>query len=151
MENEDDYGQLTVVRRLGDIGIGHPGTKGFDMNPVFNTPNNKEIAIPPTFKEVIVKMRPEIADIVSVGYREQLAYDPANFSPRHLYLVGVDLYFENIGDVKLSKKEYGKEIMDYFKMTYGSDMEFISFHVQSLIFPPEKTNKEKFLELFEKV
>jgi hypothetical protein len=52
--------------------------------------------------------------------------------------------------MKKSKNEYGKEIGDYFKMTYGSEFDFISFHVQSFIFPPEKTTKDKFFELFGK-
>jgi hypothetical protein len=30
------------------------------------------------------------------------------------------------------------------------EIDFISFHVQSFVFPPEKTNKKKFLELFGK-
>ena len=95
-------------------------------------------------------MCPEIVDIVSAGYREQIVYDPNNFEPVYRYLVGVDLYFDNHNGMKKSKNEYGKEIGDYFKMTYGSEFDFISFHVQSFIFPPEKTTKDKFFELFGK-
>jgi hypothetical protein len=143
MENENDviYNQLVndyVVRR--------------EVEPTFNEfPDNKEIVIPPTFKDVVVKMCPEILNIVSVGYREQTMYNPMNFEPEYKYLVGVDLYFDNHNGMKKSKNEYGKEIGDYFKMTYGSEMDFVSFHVQSFIFPPEKTTKDKFFELFGKV
>ena len=143
MENENDviYNQLIndyVVRR--------------EIEPTFNEfPDNKEIVIPPTFKDVVVKMCPEISNIVSVGYREQTMYNPMNFEPEYKYLVGVDLYFDNHNGMKKSKNEYGKEIGDYFKMTYGSEFDFISFHVQSFIFPPEKTTKDKFFELFGKV
>jgi hypothetical protein len=120
--------------------------------PTFNEfPDNKEIVIPSTFKDVVVKMCPEILNIVSVGYREQTVYDPMTFDPLYKYLVGVDLYFDNHNGMKKSKHEYGKEIDDYFKMTYGSEFDFISFHVQSFIFPPEKTTKDKFFELFGKV
>ena len=45
------------------------------------------------------------------------------------------------------KKEYGEQLNDYFKMTYDG-MDFVSFHVQSFIFPPEKTNEDKFFEVF---
>jgi hypothetical protein len=143
MENENDviYNQLVndyVVRR--------------EVEPTFNEfPDNKEIVIPPTFKDVVVKMCPEILNIVSVGYREQTMYNPMNFEPEYKYLVGVDLYFDNHNGMKKSKNEYGKEIGDYFKMTYGCEFDFISFHVQSFIFPPEKTTKDKFFELFGKV
>ncbi len=42
-----------------------------------------------------------------------------------------------------------KLITDYFKMTY-SELDFVTFHVRSFIFPPEKTNEDKFFELFGK-
>jgi hypothetical protein len=143
MENEDDYG--IVVNADGEI-------RKIVVEPDFNgSPDNKNIVIPPTFKDVVVKMCPEILNIVSVGYREQTVYNPMNFEPVYKYLVGVDLYFDNHNGMKKSKHEYSKEIDDYFKMTYGSEMNFISFHVQSFIFPPEKTTKDKFFELFGKV
>ena len=146
MENEDDVIYNQLVNRYGaQAGIVPP-------DPDFNGhPDDKEIVIPSTFKDVVVKMCPEILNIVSVGYREQTMYDPMNFEPVYKYLVGVDLYFDNHNGMKKSKNEYGKEIGDYFKMTYGSEMDFISFHVQSFIFPPEKTTKDKFFELFGKV
>lgn len=141
MENEDDYG----------IGINPYREIRTKVEPDFNgSPDNKEIVIPPTFKDVVVKMCPEIVDVVSNGYREHMVYNPMNFEPVYTYLVGVDLYFDNKWDMKKSKSEYGKVFNDYFKMTY-SDMDYITFHVRSFIFPPEKTNKDKFFELFGKV
>ena len=115
------------------------------------SPNDKKIEVPDTLKVVILKMCPEIINIVSTGYREQTVYDPTNFEPIYKYLVGVDIHFGSHDGMKKSKHEYSKEIDDYFKLTYGSEMGFVSFHVQSFIFPPEKTNKDKFFELFEKV
>lgn len=143
MENENDYADL-----VGDYrGYGISNVK---VEPDFNgSPDNKDIVIPPTFKDVVVKMCPEIVDIVSMGYREHMVYNPMNFEPVYTYLVGVDLYFDNHNGMKKSKNEYGKELNDYFKMTY-SDMDYITFHVQSFIFPPEKSNKDKFFELFGK-
>ena len=149
METEDDnlygqlaaYGQPCVVNRVGEIG---------NVEPSFNDhPNDKDIIIPPTFKDVVMKMCPEIVDVVSNGYREHMVYNPMNFEPVYTYVVGVDLYFDNKWDMKKSKSEYGKVFNDYFKMTY-SDMDYITFHVRSFIFPPEKTNKDKFFELFGK-
>jgi hypothetical protein len=157
MENEDDlnygiYGQIPsisrVVERLGEIG--YTGRSGADGDPDFDLTNNEEIIIPERFKEVVIKMCPEIKDIVSVGYREQSMYNPTDFSPVYKYLVGIDIYFDDYNGMKKSKDEYGKEIGDYFRMTYGSEMEFVSFHVQSFIFPPERTNKDKFFEMFGK-
>lgn len=115
------------------------------------SPNDKKIEVPYTLKVVILKMCPEIVNIVSTGYREQTVYDPASFEPIYKYLVGVDVYFDCHNGMKKSKHEYSKVIDEYFKMTYGSEMDFVSFHVQSFIFPPEKNNKDKFFELFEKV
>jgi len=147
METEDDYSYNNVINRYEEIDRIIPLPE-----PTFNEfPDNKEIGIPPKFKEVILKMCPEIKDIVSVGYRETAMYCPTTFHPIKNFLVGVDLYFEETNGMKKSKKEYGEEIGDYFRMTYGSEMDFISFHVQSFIFPPERTNKDKFFELFGKV
>jgi hypothetical protein len=144
METEDDdlYDQL-----INQYGI----QARITAEPIVNDfPDNKEIDIPTKFKEVILKMCPEIKDVVSVGYREQSMYNPMDFSPVYKYLVGVDVYFDEYNGMKKSKNEYGKEFNDYLKMTYGSEMEFITFHVQSFIFPPERTNKDKFFELFGK-
>jgi hypothetical protein len=146
MENEDDNLYTQLVNQYGvSSRIAIP-------DPTFNEfSDNKEIDIPEKLKDVVKKMCPEIKDIVSIGYREQTMYNPYNFEPVTKYLVGIDVYFDEHNNMKKSKDEYGKEFNDYFKMTYGSEMEFITFHVQSFIFPPEKTNKGKFFELFGKV
>jgi hypothetical protein len=151
METEDDNSYYNVINRYEEIGvIINPNPNRIDT--AFNEfSNNKEIDIPEKLKDVVKKMCPEIVDIVSIGYREQTVYDPNNFEPVTKYLVGVDIYFDEHNGMKKSKNEYSKEIDDYFKMTYGSEMEFITFHVQSFIFPPEKNNKDKFFELFGKV
>ena len=154
MENENDldygiFGQPIVsriVERLGEIG--YTGGSGVEGEPGFDSLNNEGIVIPERFKDVVIKMCPEIKDIVSVGYREQQMYNPTDFSPVYKYLVGIDIYFDDYNGMKKSKDEYGTEIGDYFRMTYGSEMEFVSFHVQSFIFPPERTNKDKFFEMF---
>jgi hypothetical protein len=119
-----------------------------ELQPDFNsTPQSKPIVIPENFKIVVLKMCPEIKDIVSVGYRNNKMYEAMTFNPVYNYLVGVDLYFDEKYGMKKSKKEYGDELTDYFKMTYDG-MDFVSFHVQSFIFPPEKTNEDKFFEVF---
>jgi hypothetical protein len=156
MENEDDfnygiYGQPAIISRVVDrLGeLGHYGTSGNAIDPNdFESPHNKEISIPETFKDVLLKLCPEIKDVVSIGYRENAVYDPNTFNPIYKYLVGVDIYFDNHYGMKKSKHEYGTLFNDYFKMTY-SDIDYVTFHVQSFIFPPEKSNREKFLELFE--
>ena len=151
METEDDNSYYNVINRYEEMGgIINPISNRVDA--AFNEfPDNKEIDVPEKLKDVVKKMCPEIVDIVSIGYREQTMYNPNNFEPVTKYLVGVDIYFDEHNGMKKSKNEYSKEIDDYFRMTYGSEMDFITFHVQSFIFPPEKNNKDKFFELFGKV
>jgi len=144
METEDSlYGppQINVlpVRVYGVI--------SGNVEPDFNNPNQKDIEIPKTFKDVVIKIFPEIQDVVSSGYRENVMYSPETFDPIKKYLVGIDLYFDDKSGMKKTKNDYGKEITNYFKMTY-SDLDFITFHVRSFIFPPEKTNEDKFFEIF---
>ena len=151
METEDDNSYYNVINRYEEMG-GIINPISYRVDAAFNDfSNNKEIDVPEKLKDVVKKMCPEIKDIVSAGYREQTVYDPNNFEPVTKYLVGVDIYFDEHNGMKKSKNEYSKEIDDYFRMTYGSEMEFITFHVQSFIFPPEKNNKDKFFELFGKV
>jgi hypothetical protein len=149
MENEDN---IINLANFYDGPYGGVPSRIATPQPTFNEfPDNKEIDVPEKLKDVVKKMCPEIKDIVSVGYREQSVYDPTTFNPIYKYLVGIDIYFDDYNGMKKSKDEYGKEFNDYLKMTYGSEMEFVSFHVQSFIFPPERTNKDKFFELFGKV
>jgi hypothetical protein len=158
MENEDDlnygiYGQRVTITPIGDrlAEIGHYGTSGNAVDPDnFESPYNRPIEIPKTFKDVVIKMFPEIQDVVSAGYRETVMYSPDTFDQIKKYLVGVDIYFDETNGMKKSKDEYGILFNDYFKMTY-SELDFVTFHVRSFIFPPEKTNEEKFFEVFGKV
>ena len=108
---------------------------------------NEHIRIPKTFLNVILKTFPEFEDVKTIGYSENKIIDPNNFTPIFKYLVGVDIYFnEPHGNLK-SKEDYQSHINDYFIMTYP-EIDFVTFQVQSLIIPPEKTNREKFIELF---
>jgi len=147
MENED------YIINLADfyghhIGNGVTEFRNSKPDPDFNgDPYTKPIVIPQIFKEVVLKMCPDIKDIVSVGYRDIKVYNPETFDPVFRYLVGVDLYFDEKSCMGKPKKEYNDELNDFFKMTYDG-MSFVSFHVRSYIFPPEKTNEDKFFEVF---
>ena len=142
METEND------IINLADFYVDNPyggnGTVSTIARPEpdFNAhPYNKQIIIPETFKNVILKICPEIIKVNSNGYRETTMYNPENFEPIKKYLVGVDLYFDEKNGMKKSKTEYGDLFNDYFKMTY-SDLDFVTFHVRSFIFPPEKSNED---------
>jgi DNA mismatch repair ATPase MutS len=149
METDDDNSYNTVINRYEEMGV-IINPMSIRTDPTFNEfPDNKEIDIPEKLKDVVKKMCPEIMDIVSVGYRETVMYSPDTFDQIKKYLVGIDLYFDDKYGMKKSKNDYGKELTDYFKMTYG-ELDFVTFHVRSFIFPPEKTNEEKFFEVFGK-
>jgi len=145
MENEDDI--YNTISAFTDP-YARRSTSGI-VEPSFDGPYHKEIDIPETLKDVILKLCPEIIDVKSNGYRETVMYDPMTFDPIKKYLVGVDLLFDERNGMKKSKNEYGNLFNDYFKMTY-SDLDFVTFHVRSFIFPPEKSNEDKFFELFGK-
>lgn len=142
MENEDNLFD-ELVNTYGDynyanIAPSYPNYSDFE--------SRRKIELPKTFKDVIMKLCPEIRDVVTSGYRETTSYNPMNFEPIKRYLVGIDMYFDDMNNVK-TKQEYSNLMDTYFIMTF-SDMDFISFHVRSFIFPPEKSNEEKFFELF---
>ena len=76
METEDDfnlgiYGQPAVITRVVDR-LGIYGTSGNAIDPNdFGSSHNKDISIPETFKDVLLRLCPEIKDVVSIGYREK--------------------------------------------------------------------------------
>jgi hypothetical protein len=150
METEDNIINLADFYGVNNPYGGATTIRISEPEPDFNGNRyNKPIVIPETFKNVILKICPEIIDFNSSGYRETVMYNPENFEPIKKYLVGVDLYFDEKNGMKKSKNEYGNLFNDYFKMTYN-DLDFVTFHVRSFIFPPEKTNEEKFFEVFGK-
>ena len=148
METEDNIMTLADFYANNTYGGVDTNIRIAKPEPDFNAhPYNKQIIIPETFKNVILKICPEIIKVNSNGYRETTMYNPENFEPIKKYLVGVDLYFDEKNGMKKSKTEYGDLFNDYFKMTY-SDLDFVTFHVRSFIFPPEKSNEDKFFEIF---
>lgn len=110
----------------------------------------RDIEIPERFNKVILKLCPEIREVVTIGYKSTSVYNPTNFEPIWKFLVAINLFFNENDIPKGGKEHYETLFNDYFKMTYGVEMDFISFKVESLIVPPVKTNEDKFFELFKK-
>ena len=109
-----------------------------------------EIEIPERFNTVILKLCPEIREIVTIGYKGNTVYNHVNFEPLWKFLVGINVFFNEDDIPKGDKSHYEGLFNDYFKMTYGSEMDFVTFKVESMIVPPVKTNEDKFFELFKK-
>jgi hypothetical protein len=108
------------------------------------------IELPDNFKTVIMKLHPEIEDVVIVNYDVQKKYNPIDFNPISYFMINLKVNFNQDNIPKGPKEFYNESFTDLFKMTYGGEMDFISFKVESLIVPPEKTNQHKFFELFKK-
>jgi hypothetical protein len=142
-ENNDDYYEIPngLVRR----GVSET-TIGFKDSYM----NVCEIEIPERFNTVILKLCPEIREIVTIGYKGNSVYNPVNFEPLWKFLVGINIFFNENDMPKGDKSYYEGLFNDYFKMTYGSEMDFVTFKVESMIVPPVKTNEDKFFELFKK-
>ena len=109
-----------------------------------------DIELPDNFRKVIMKLHPEIADVVIDNYETQKKYNPMDFSPESFFEVNLSVYFNQDDIPKGPKEFYTNSFTDLFKMTYGGEMDFIYLKVLSLIVPPEKTNDDKFYELFRK-
>jgi hypothetical protein len=127
-------------------------------NDVYEAPINMKdlyinecaIEIPESFNTVVLKLCPEIREIITVGYKSYSVYNPINFKPNFKFLVGINIFFNDNNRLQGDKTHYESLINNYFKMTYGGEMDFITFKVESFIIPPEKTNEDKFFELFKK-
>lgn len=112
--------------------------------------NECEIEIPESFNTVVLKLCPEIREIVTVGYKSTGMYSAITFKPIFKFLVGINIFFNENNTPQGDKTHYETLVNDYFIMTYGGEMDFITFKVESFIIPPEKTNEDKFFELFKK-
>ena len=112
--------------------------------------NECEIEIPKTFNVIILKLCPEIREIVTVGYKSTSMYNAITFEPIFKFLVGINVFFNENNVPQGDKSHYEKLFNDYLVMTYGGEMNFITFKVESFIIPPAKTNQDKFFELFKK-
>jgi hypothetical protein len=94
------------------------------------------INIPDVFIDVIKRFCPEIDNITPINAHEK--YDS--------FRIYVDIEVNRTDNIK-SKTEYGELFRVYLKTTYP-DCEFIKFDVNSVVLPKNKTNREKFMEIF---
>lgn len=109
-----------------------------------------EIEIPSDFKRVITKLHPEVRDVETEGFKVVKKYDATTFDPLNYFEVGVKLFFGQDEIPKGNKEYYKKLFEEMFVMTYGLEMDFVSFRIVSLVVPPVKSNEEKFVEIFAK-
>ena len=157
MENEEYRNDITLPRYYADImGVGGLTDVCGSNSGITNvrTPDNdyfRDIALPETYVNIILKKCSEISHITSVGYRETKMYCPQTFNLIKNFIIGINISFknENVNKIKVDKKYYESILNDYFKITY-TKMDFVTFSVESLIIPPEESNEEKFFKLFKK-
>jgi hypothetical protein len=142
MEERDE---LTILDRL-------QGLQSMDYITVKrdNPSMIVDIELPSNFKTVIMKLHPEIQDVVADDCKDIKKYNPNTFDPVAYFQVGVKVFFPQDGVPKGNKEYYKKSFDELFIMTYGGEMDFVSFNVISLVVPPPKSNEEKFMELFGK-
>lgn len=155
MENadDDDNNLATMANRILSSSI----YGNYDWNEYSNydkklktISTNQDIELPPNFKTVIMKLHPEIKDVITDYFETRQVYDPNTFNPVNHFQVAVRIFINENEIPKGNKDFYKNSLKDLFIMTYGSEMDFITFIVTSIVIPPVKTNEEKFVELFGK-
>jgi len=108
------------------------------------------VTIPESLRVVVKKMMPEITLMGVARVEAYKKYNPANFDVIDEYIVKLRLTFDGgIRTLNGSNEYYGEEIDKLFHFTYP-DYEFVKFSVDEMDVRPEKTNYEKFIELFSK-
>jgi hypothetical protein len=111
---------------------------------------NQDIELPSNFKTVVMKLHPEVGDLVAEYFETKQIYNPETFNPVNHFQVAVRIFINENEIPKGNKDFYKNSLKDLFNMTYGSEMDFVTFIVTSIVIPPVKTNEEKFVELFGK-
>ena len=108
------------------------------------------VTIPESLRVVVKKMMPEITLMGVARVEAFKKYNPVNFDVIDEYIVKLRLTFDGgIRTLNGSNEYYGEEIDKLFHFTYP-DYEFVKFSVDEMDVRPEKTNYEKFIELFSK-
>jgi hypothetical protein len=103
--------------------------------------------IPDDFLTVVIKMNPEISNVEIVDVDTFKIINPLTFNLDERFQVLVNLHVKREYKLQGPRKTYSEILNNLFKYTY-SDHNFISFVVSQISYPPEKTNMEKFNELF---
>jgi len=119
------------------------------INKVFSGPTSF-VTIPESLRVVVNKMMPEITLMGVARVEAYKKYNPVNFDVIDEYIVKLRLTFDGgVRTLNGSNEYYGEEIDKLFHFTYP-DYEFVKFSVDEMDVRPEKTNYEKFMELFSK-
>ena len=153
MEERDDNSLVTMANRI----LSNSQYGNIDWNEYSNydkklktISTNQDIELPLNFRTVVMKLHPEIGDLVAEYFETKQIYDPNTFNPVNHFQVAVRIFINENEIPKGNKDFYKNSLKDLFNMTYGSEMDFVTFIVTSIVIPPVKTNEEKFVELFGK-
>jgi hypothetical protein len=153
MEERDDNSMVTMANRI----LSNSQYGNIDWNQYSNydkklktISTNQDIELPLNFKTVVMKLHPEIGDLVAEYFETKQIYDPNTFNPVNHFQVAVRIFINENEIPKGNKDFYKNSLKDLFNMTYGSEMDFVTFVVTCIVIPPVKTNEEKFVELFGK-
>ena len=153
MEERDDNNLATMANRI----LSNSQYGNIDWNQYSNydkklktISTNQDIELPSNFKTVVMKLHPEIGDLVAEYFETKQIYDPNTFNPVNHFQVAVRIFINENEIPKGNKDFYKNSLKDLFNMTYGSEMDFVTFIVTCIVIPPVKTNEEKFVELFGK-
>jgi len=153
MEERDDNSLVTMANRI----LSNSQYGNIDWNEYSNydkklktISTNQDIELPLNFRTVVMKLHPEIGDLVAEYFETKQIYDPNTFNPVNHFQVAVRIFINENEIPKGNKDFYKNSLKDLFNMTYGSEMDFVTFIVTCIVIPPVKTNEEKFVELFGK-
>lgn len=103
--------------------------------------------IPEEFLTVITKMNPEIYWVEYADFITQKLINCSTFNTDELIRINVNLHMNREHNLKGTVNTYSDILNNLFKYTYP-DYNFISFQVSKFSYPLEKTNMQKFHELF---
>lgn len=153
MEDRDDNNLATMSRMV----LSNSRYGNIDWNDYSNydkklktISTNQDIELPLNFRTVVMKLHPEIKDVVAEYFETKQIYNVTTFNPVNHFQVAVRVFINENEIPKGNKDFYKNSLKDLFNMTYGSEMDFVTFVVSSIVIPPVKTNEEKFVELFGK-
>jgi len=153
MEERDDNSLVTMANRI----LSNSVYGKYDWNQYSNydkklktISTNQDIELPLNFRTVVMKLHPEIGDLVAEYFETKQIYDPNTFNPVNHFQVAVRIFINEYEIPKGNKDIYKNTLKHLSTMSHSSEMDFVTFIVTCIVIPPVKTNEEKFVELFGK-
>jgi len=118
-----------------------------NYNPIGEIVNAGRFKLPDNFIRVLQKMHPEINCIEIKSINNASLISPKTLEVNEQFRVNIVIQIARKNHPVGGLGDYDEKITTLFRYTYD-DYQFVSFRVVEMIYEPDISNRDKFMELF---